>query len=82
MTEIRPLGSKVMKKKTFIILTITHIVAVTFGFAAGIYALPILIAPPAPSVIEVQAASAQPAYSAVFIQILKAVMLFTGVRVG
>ena len=60
-----------MKKKAFIILIITHIVAVAFGFSAGIYALPILIAPPAPSVIEVQAASAQPAYSAVFIRDLE-----------
>ena len=34
-----------MKKKTFIILTITHIVAVAFGFAAGIYAFMGKLAP-------------------------------------
>lgn len=60
-----------MKKKTFIILIITHLLAVAFGFAAGIYALPILIAPPAPSVIEIQAASTQPVYSAEFIRDLE-----------
>jgi hypothetical protein len=40
---------------------ITHAVALTIGFAAGIYALPILIAPAAPSASEVstQAGSAQ-----------------------
>ena len=36
------------------------------GFALGIYLLPILIAPPAPTVAEVEAASAEASFSAEF----------------
>ena len=44
----------------------SHAVAVSFGFAIGIYALPILTAPPAPSVSEVSAVAAVANYSAKF----------------
>lgn len=37
-----------MKKQTIVTLLISHLVALGAGFAAGIYVLPILIAPPAP----------------------------------
>lgn len=37
-----------MNNKTTFALMISHVAAVGCGFAAGIYALPILIAPPAP----------------------------------
>jgi hypothetical protein len=39
-----------------VLLVITHGVALAVGFAAGIYYLPILIAPPAPTAAEVKAA--------------------------
>ena len=41
-------------KKT-LLLIVTHTLVAVGGFAAGIYALPILIAPPAPPDAEVQA---------------------------
>jgi hypothetical protein len=37
-----------MKTKTTFALLLSHIFAISIGFAAGIYALPILVAPPAP----------------------------------
>ena len=37
-----------MSIKKAVALTITHLLALALGFAIGIYALPILIAPPAP----------------------------------
>jgi hypothetical protein len=37
-----------MRKRTIATLLVSHIIAVGAGFAAGIYLLPILIAPPAP----------------------------------
>lgn len=42
-----------MKKS--LLLALTHTLAAAVGFALGIYALPILIAPPAPSAEEVAA---------------------------
>lgn len=41
--------------KKLLLLALTHTLAAAVGFALGIYALPILIAPPAPSVEEVAA---------------------------
>ena len=47
-----------MSKATIVKLTVSHVAALAVGFAAGIYALPILIAPPAPdSTAMSQAAS-------------------------
>ena len=43
-----------------LLLAGTHLVALALGFALGVYTLPILIAPPAPSAAEV-AAQADPA---------------------
>ncbi len=57
--------------KTFLILLVTHILAGVIGFAAGIYALPILIAPEAPSKTEVQALASQAKYTAKFRRDLK-----------
>lgn len=34
--------------KRLLTLLVTHAIALVFGFAAGVFALPILIAPPAP----------------------------------
>ena len=38
-----------------LVLAATHLVALAIGFALGVYTLPILIAPPAPSADEVKA---------------------------
>ena len=40
--------------KKLLLLCITHAVALAAGFAGGIYALPILTAPPAPSAADIQ----------------------------
>ena len=52
--------------KTYLILAISHLAALAAGFAAGIYALPILIAPPAPSEQLIAETSAGSIYSAEF----------------
>jgi hypothetical protein len=44
-----------MKK---LLLVFTHVLALAAGFALGVYALPILIAPPAPGAAELAAAGA------------------------
>lgn len=51
--------------KTLLLLA-SHAAAGTAGFAAGIYALPILIAPAAPSAAELGAATAQSMFKARF----------------
>ena len=55
-----------MKIRNAFLLLVSHVVAAAAGFAAGIYALPILIAPPAPSADEVFAVAAEAMYSADF----------------
>jgi len=55
-----------MKIRTVLLLIVTHGLVGILGFGGGIYALPILIAPPAPSVAEVTALSAQARYTAQF----------------
>ncbi len=52
--------------KRLLTLVVTHVVAVAAGFAAGIYALPILIAPPPPAESAVAAVAAAASYSAEF----------------
>ena len=49
-------------KKT-ILLLISHLVVGVAGFAAGVYYLPILTAPPAPSEAEVAAVAKMAAYT-------------------
>lgn len=49
-----------------LLLIASHAVVGVVGFAAGIYYLPILTAPPAPDDAEVQAVAAQAMYSAEF----------------
>lgn len=56
-----------MKTSTKAVLLIgTHAIAAAIGFAGGIYTLPILIAPPAPSVADVSEASAGAVYRGTF----------------
>ena len=52
-------------KKTLLLLA-THAVALGAGFVLGIYALPILIAPPAPTVEQVTAQAGQATYTGQF----------------
>jgi hypothetical protein len=54
-----------------IVLLISHLVAAFVGFAVGIYALPILTAPPTPSVAELTAQAAQATYTGRFRRDLK-----------
>ncbi len=57
--------------KTAVTLAVSHLVIAGVGFAGGIYALPILIAPKAPTAEEVKAASAQVQFTAEFKRELK-----------
>ena len=55
-----------MKTKTTLLLLVSHLAAIAAGFAAGIYALPILIAPPAPDSAEVAEIAEQGDFVATF----------------
>jgi len=57
-----------MKKTTVAILLATHLAFGAAGFAVGIYALPILIAPPAPTESEVTEKSSRSVYSGNFVR--------------
>jgi hypothetical protein len=57
--------------KKFIVLVISHILAVAAGFAAGIYLLPVLIAPAAPSADDLAAVRGEPGFDARFERHLK-----------
>jgi Electron transfer DM13 len=60
-----------MKARMLIGLLLSHGIVAAIGFAAGIYALPILIAPAAPSVAAVSAAAESATYKAEFRRDLK-----------
>ncbi|CCN38341.1 putative Electron transfer DM13 domain protein [Vibrio nigripulchritudo SO65] len=60
-----------MKKRTLALLLLTHGVVGFIGFAGGIYALPILTAPPAPSAEVIKAKSAGTEFTAEFKRDLK-----------
>jgi Electron transfer DM13 len=60
-----------LNTKTAATLAVSHLVVAGVGFAGGIYALPILIAPKAPTTEEVMAASAQVQFTAEFKRELK-----------
>ena len=60
-----------MKIRTAALLIATHCAAGALGFAAGIYVLPILTAPQAPSEADIKAMSSQANYSAQFRRDLK-----------
>jgi len=57
--------------KKALLLIASHAAVALAGFAAGIYLLPILIAPPAPAAAEVQAAAGEALYKGVFRRDLK-----------
>jgi Electron transfer DM13 len=60
----------------FVLLTVSHAIALALGFAIGIYTLPILIAPKGPSVEEVKTAAGGAEYTAEFRRDLKGSDLF------
>ena len=60
-----------MNARKTALLVVSHIAVALVGFAAGIYALPILIAPPPPTVAEIQAAKAQVQFTGQFKRELK-----------
>ncbi len=49
-----------------LLLLVSHLIVGAIGFAGGIYALPILIAPPAPSAADVQAHAAAAEFTGQF----------------
>ena len=57
-----------MKK---VLLLVSHCVALAVGFALGIYALPILVAPSAPTAAEVSAQASQASFKGQFRRDLK-----------
>ena len=54
-----------------LVLLGTHLAALTIGFALGVYALPILIAPPAPTAAEIAAQAGAAQHRAIFRRDLK-----------
>ena len=60
-----------MSRLRTVVLLGTHLGAGALGFALGIYALPILIAPPSPTQGEVVAMAAQSSYTAEFVRELE-----------
>ena len=60
-----------MKTRTAVTLAVSHLIVAGVGFAGGIYALPILIAPKAPTAEEVKAANSQVQFTAEFKRNLK-----------
>ena len=57
--------------KKALLLAISHLLVLALGFAGGIYVLPILIAPPAPSVAELGAAASGTTFKGRFRRDLK-----------
>lgn len=60
-----------MNRRTLFALTASHLGVAAGGFAAGVYALPILLAPPAPTAAEVQAVAAGVGFTGQFRRNLK-----------
>ncbi len=60
-----------MKMKKLLLFTLSHLISVAIGFAAGIYALPILIAPEAPSSAQIQSLMDKVEYKGTFRKDLK-----------
>ena len=60
-----------MNVRALLTLIVSHSVVAAVGFAMGIYALPILTAPPAPSDAEVQIAAAEATYVTEFVRELR-----------
>lgn len=57
--------------RRFLIGSVTHAGALAVGFGLGVYFLPILIAPPSPDAVTLQAMAQDAAYTAEFAQDLR-----------
>ncbi|MGH8711615.1 MAG: DM13 domain-containing protein, partial [Burkholderiales bacterium] len=57
--------------RKFLVLAVSHVLAAAAGFALGIYALPILTAPTAPTAAEVASQTKQATYTGQFRRDLK-----------
>ena len=57
--------------KKILLLIASHIAVLLIGFAAGVYTLPILIAPPAPAIEAVAAQASSARYQGTFKRELK-----------
>ena len=55
-----------MKTRTILLFAISHLAAIGLGFALGIYALPILIAPPTPDAASIEQVAAVSEYRGEF----------------
>lgn len=55
-----------MKIRTIVLLIATHSAVGVLGFGIGVYVLPILTAPPAPSIEDINAISSQTKYTTQF----------------
>lgn len=60
-----------MDRRKAMLLAFTHGLVAVGGFGAGVYALPILIAPPAPSAVDVAKAATQASWTGMFRRDLK-----------
>jgi len=60
-----------MRIRKALLLLASHLAVAVAGFAGGIYALPILIAPPSPTMEEIKAAMAQVQFTGQFRRDLK-----------
>ena len=54
-----------------LLLIASHLIALAAGFALGVYVLPILIAPPAPTLQQIQSGLPAPQWTATFRRDLK-----------
>ncbi len=60
-----------MKLRSVTLLIVTHLAVAAAGFAAGLYTLPILVAPTPPTAAEVQATAAKALFTGQFRRDLK-----------
>lgn len=55
-----------MHKRLTLLLLGSHAVALAIGFAIGVYALPLLMAPPSPTQVEISGAASKAPFKAAF----------------
>lgn len=60
-----------MNKRGVALLLVSHVVALGIGFVAGVYLLPLLVAPPSPSTDQVTAAASTAIFTGTFRRDLK-----------
>ena len=60
-----------MKKPRVVLLVLSHVFAVGIGFGAGIYVLPLLVAPSSPTASQIDAAASSAIFTGTFRRDLK-----------